>query len=55
MARYSASAWDLVRFVGLQNNAGTVGQTVRILGQGLTGTSAVSFNRTDVTAFYGDL
>lgn len=41
----------LGEFVGLQNNAGTVGQVVRILGQGLTGSTAVSFNGTDATTF----
>jgi hypothetical protein len=33
-------------FVSLQHNSGEVGFTVRILGQGLTGTTAVSFNGT---------
>jgi uncharacterized repeat protein (TIGR03803 family) len=33
-------------FVSLQHNSGEIGWTVRILGQGLTGTTSVSFNGT---------
>jgi uncharacterized repeat protein (TIGR03803 family) len=36
-------------FVALVRNSGAVGQAVRILGQGLTGTTSVSFNGTPAT------
>jgi|HubBroStandDraft_6_1064221.scaffolds.fasta_scaffold04806_2 uncharacterized repeat protein (TIGR03803 family) len=39
-------ALGLGPFVGLINNSGIVGQAVGILGQGFTGTNAVSFNGT---------
>jgi hypothetical protein len=36
-------------FVGFDGNAGKIGQTIGILGQGFTGTSNVAFNGTSAT------